>query len=127
VPRPSVPETDPTGPKLVRRLAAAVWRLYQYSERGMLNTGQLRHRLTGAQFHWLAGRAADLAAPVRVASSSERQTARCLIVDPAGTVLVPTATGYQQCGNCLDEPLDDIWARIPEQSTIIANKAGYLS
>jgi MoaA/NifB/PqqE/SkfB family radical SAM enzyme len=107
---------------LVRALRPDVWRLYQYSQRGWQNTGQQRHRLAEEDFHRLADLATELAAPVPVARSSETQTAGCLIVDPAGTVLLPTDAGYEECGNCLKEPLDDIWARIPEQSTITSNK-----
>lgn len=108
--------------KRVQELRPAVWRLYQYSQRGGQNVGQHRHRLAGEDFHRLAERAAMLAAPVPVASSAEAQTAGCLIVNPAGTVLRPTDYGYEECGNCLKEPLDDIWARIPGLSVITANK-----
>lgn len=108
--------------KLVRDLAPDVWRLYQYSQRGEQNTGQQRHRLSVADFDRIADQAAELADPVPVARSSESQTAGCLIVDPAGTVLLPTDADYEECGNCLDEPLDDIWARIPERSMITVNK-----
>jgi MoaA/NifB/PqqE/SkfB family radical SAM enzyme len=107
---------------LVRELRPDVWRLYQYSQRGWQNIGQQRHRVPEADFQQLADIAAELAAPVPVARSSEAQTAGCLIIDQAGTVLLPTASGYQEYGNCLEEPLDDIWARIPEQSVIRANK-----
>lgn len=108
--------------ELVQELRPAVWRLYQYSQRGEQNVGQHRHRLPDEEFHRLAERAARLAAPVPVASSAEAQTAGCLIVDPAGTVLRPTDYGYAECGNCLNEQLDDIWTRIPGRSVISANK-----
>lgn len=72
---------------LVRELQPDVWRLYQYSQRGEQNVGQQRHRLADQEFHRLAEQATMLAAPVPVASSAEAQTAGCLIVDPAGTVL----------------------------------------
>ncbi len=108
--------------ELVRGLRPRVWRLYQYSQRGWQNTGQQRHRLTEEDFHQLADLATELASPVPVARSTETQTAGCLIIDPAGTVLLPTGAGYDECGNCLKEPLDDIWARIPGPATITANK-----
>ena len=113
--------------RLINGLRPEVWRLYQYSHRvygqhGWLNVGQQRHELSEDDFHRLADRAAELAGPVPVARSSEAQTAGCFIVDPAGTVLLPTATDYQEYGSCRHEPLDDIWARIPEQSLITANK-----
>lgn len=108
--------------KRIQELRPAVWRLYQYSQRGVQNIGQHRHRLSSEEFHRLAEQAAMLAAPVPVASSAEAQTAGCLIVDPSGAVLRPTDDDYEQCGNCLNEPLDHIWARIPERSVISANK-----
>lgn len=109
--------------RLVAALRPDVWRLYQYTQRGEQNTGQQRHRLSDGEFHRLADLAGRLAAPVRVAHSSQTQTAGCLIVDPAGTVLRPTDHGYEEFGNCLTEPLDKIWAaRIPERSLIKANK-----
>jgi MoaA/NifB/PqqE/SkfB family radical SAM enzyme len=108
--------------KGVQELGPAVWRLYQYSQRGVQNLGQHRHRISDQEFHRVAEEAAMLAAPVPVASSAEAQTAGCLIVDPSGTVLRPTDQGYAECGNCLNEPLDDIWARIPGRSVISANK-----
>jgi MoaA/NifB/PqqE/SkfB family radical SAM enzyme len=112
-------------PALARRvqeLRPAVWRLYQYSERGVQNVGQHRHRVTDQEFHRLAEQAATLAAPVPVASSAEAETAGCLIVDPSGAVLRPTDYGYEECGNCLNEPLDDVWTRIPGRSMISVNK-----
>ena len=48
--------------------------------------------------------------------------AGCLIVDPAGNVLVPTAVGYAHQGNCLESSIDEIWARIASPDTIIENK-----
>jgi MoaA/NifB/PqqE/SkfB family radical SAM enzyme len=106
----------------VQELRPAVWRLYQYSQRGEQNVGQHRHRLADQEFHRLAEQAATLAAPVPVASSAEAETAGCLIVDPSGAVLCPTDYGYQECGNCLKEPLDRIWTRIPGRSMISVNK-----
>ena len=46
----------------------------------------------------------------------------CLIVDPAGNVLAPAGTSYVRRGNCLEEPLDDIWADSPARSAVINNK-----
>ena len=74
---------------LVGRLKPDIWRLYQYSARGVQNHGQRRHTLSEDEFRDLAGQAAHRAAPVPTAPSSENQTAGCLIVDPAGTVLQP--------------------------------------
>ena len=106
----------------VQELRPAVWRLYQYSQRGEQNVGQHRHAVADQEFYRLAKQAAALAAPVPVASSAETETAGCLIVDPSGAVLRPTEYGYEECGNCLKEQLDDIWTRIPGRSVISANK-----
>jgi MoaA/NifB/PqqE/SkfB family radical SAM enzyme len=107
---------------IVRDLDPSIWRLYQYSSRGKVNTGQQRHRLADDEFRRLAELAADLAAPVPVVSSSEAETEGCLIVDPAGNVLQPKGNAYVRHGNCLDEPLDRIWAGIRTRSAIISNK-----
>jgi MoaA/NifB/PqqE/SkfB family radical SAM enzyme len=112
----------PTLAGLIGRLKPDVWRLYQYSPRGPQNTGQDRHVLSEDDFHSLAAEAAAQAAPVPTAPSSDSQTTGCLIVDPAGNVLQPADTGYRRYGNCLDEPIDDIWAKIPSPDTIIENK-----
>jgi MoaA/NifB/PqqE/SkfB family radical SAM enzyme len=106
----------------VRDLAPDIWRLYQYSSRGEQNSGQQRHRLTDDEFQRLVEEAADLAAPVPAAPSTEVETEGCLIVDPAGNILQPAGTRYLRLGNCLDEPLDRIWTRIPTRSAIINNK-----
>jgi radical S-adenosyl methionine domain-containing protein 2 len=107
----------------VRDLSPSVWRLYQYSSRGDQNTGQERHRLTDEEFQQVAREAAELAAPVPTAASSEAETEGCLIVDPSGNVLKPGGASYFRHGNCLDKPLDRLWAEIPAQSTIIKNKS----
>ncbi len=106
----------------VRDLAPDVWRLYQYSNRGEQNTGQQRHWLPDDEFQRLTEQAAILAAPVRTAPSSEAETEGCLIVDPAGNVMQPSGDGYIRLGNCLIEPLDDIWAETATRATIIKNK-----
>ena len=112
--------------RTVRELGPDVWRLYQYSRRGAQNTGQSRHALTHDEFQYLVKEAANLAAPVPTAPSAEAETEGCLIVDMAGDVLQPTGDGYERRGNCLAEPLDRIWARMPARSTILSNK-GWLS
>ena len=106
----------------VRDLAPDVWRLYQYSSRGDQNSGRLRHWLPDDEFGCLARRAAALAAPVPTAPSTEAETEGCLIIDPAGNVLQPVGARYLRRGNCLEEPLDHIWAASPARSAIINNK-----
>lgn len=112
----------PSLARTVRDLEPAIWRLYQYSSRGDQNFGQHRHRLPAEEFQRLAQEARDLADPVPTAPSSETETAGCLIVDPDGNVLRAAGLDYIRIGNCLEEPLDDIWAKNPARSTIIANK-----
>lgn len=108
--------------KVIRDLGPDIWRLYQYSRRGDQNSGQQRHLLPHEEFQRLVLRARDLAAPVPTASSTEAETEGCLIVDMAGDVLQPVGDTYFRRGNCLEEPLDRIWAKIPARSTIINNK-----
>jgi MoaA/NifB/PqqE/SkfB family radical SAM enzyme len=108
--------------RTVRDLGPDIWRLYQYSSRGDQNFGQQRHQLTGEEFQRLVKRATDLAAPVPTAPAAEAETEGCLIVDPAGNVLQPAGSTYLRRGNCLEEPLDRIWAEIPARSAIINNK-----
>jgi MoaA/NifB/PqqE/SkfB family radical SAM enzyme len=107
---------------LVAKLKPDIWRLYQYSVRGAQNSGQQRHTLSGDDFREIAAAAARRAAPVLTMPASEELTAGCLIVDPAGNVLLPTASGYAQQGNCLKEPIDEIWAKVASQGTIVENK-----
>jgi MoaA/NifB/PqqE/SkfB family radical SAM enzyme len=108
--------------RTVRELGPDIWRLYQYSSRGEQNSGQRRHRLADEEFRRLAAEAAEAADPVRTAPSTEAETAGCLIVDPAGNVLQPVGDTYAHRGNCLDRPLDHIWAEIPARSAIMNNK-----
>lgn len=107
---------------LVRDLAPDIWRLYQYSSRGEVNIGQQRHWLPEDEFQRLVETAMELAAPVPTAPSTEAETEGCLIVDPAGNVLQPAGATYIRRGNCLAEPLNEIWAKIPARSAIINNK-----
>jgi MoaA/NifB/PqqE/SkfB family radical SAM enzyme len=106
----------------VRGLAPDVWRLYQYSSRGDQNSGQQRHSLPDEEFRRLVQEATALAAPVPTAPSTETETEGCLIVDPSGNVLEPAGASYVRRGNCLEEPLDHIWAQSPARSAIINNK-----
>jgi MoaA/NifB/PqqE/SkfB family radical SAM enzyme len=115
-------ENLPALARTVRDLAPDIWRLYQYSSRGDQNVGQQRHWLPEDEFRRLAQTVTELAAPVPTAPSTEAETEGCLIVDPSGNVLQPAGAEYVRRGNCLEEPLDDIWAKIPAQSAIINNK-----
>jgi MoaA/NifB/PqqE/SkfB family radical SAM enzyme len=115
-------ENLPALARTVRDLSPDVWRLYEYSSRGDQNTGQQRHWLPDGEFQRLAAEVAALAAPVPTAPSTEAETEGCLIVDPAGNVLQPGGGGYFRLGNCLTEPLDDIWAEMVTRASIIRNK-----
>jgi MoaA/NifB/PqqE/SkfB family radical SAM enzyme len=108
--------------RIVRDIQPDIWRLYQYSSRGTQNIGQQRHSLSADEFEELVDQVTALASPVPTARSSETQTAGCLIVDPDGNVLQPSGAGYEHRGNCITEALDDIWAKIPARSVILANK-----
>jgi MoaA/NifB/PqqE/SkfB family radical SAM enzyme len=110
----------PSLARTVRDLAPDIWRLYQYSSRGEQNFGQQRHWLPDDEFRQLVKTVTDLAGPT--APSSKAETEGCLIVDPAGNVLQPAGDRYLRLGNCLEEPLDRIWAENPARSTIIKNK-----
>lgn len=112
----------PTLASLITQLKPDVWRLYEYSSRGAQNVGQQRHVLPEDEFRSLAAMAAEQAAPVLTCPSDDSLTVGCLIVDPQGNVLQPNPSGYARLGNCLAEPIDDIWARIPSSVTIIENK-----
>ena len=115
-------EDLPALARTVRDLAPDVWRLYQYSGRGDQNTGQRRHWLPDGEFERLAQEVAALAAPVPTAPSTEAETEGCLIVDPDGNVLQPGGDSYFRLGNCLTQPLDDIWAEMATRAAIIKNK-----
>jgi MoaA/NifB/PqqE/SkfB family radical SAM enzyme len=112
----------PSLARLLRDLRPDIWRLYQYSSRGQQNIGQQRHWLSEKDFREITDRVSNLASPVLTARSSESETQGCLIVDPQGNVLQPSGNGYFTCGNCLEEPLDDIWNKVPARTSIIANK-----
>lgn len=112
----------PSLARLMHDLRPDIWRLYQYSSRGPQNNAQQRHQMPEAEFRQIVDDASALASPVPVASSSESETQGCLIVDPLGNVLQPSGDDYICRGNCLEEPLDEIWNKIPARSTIIDNK-----
>ena len=112
----------PSLARVMHGLRPDIWRLYQYSSRGPRNSGQRRHHLSEVEFQEIVDEVSILASPISVARSSESQTQGCLIVDPQGNVLQPSGDEYITVGNCLDEPLDDIWNKLPVRSTIIDNK-----
>jgi MoaA/NifB/PqqE/SkfB family radical SAM enzyme len=112
----------PTLAQRIHALRPDIWRLYQYSSRGAQNNGQQRHWMSEAEFMEIVDEASKIASPVPTARSSESELEGCLIVDVQGNVLQPCGNDYVIQGNCLEEPLDDIWNRIPVRTNIIANK-----
>jgi MoaA/NifB/PqqE/SkfB family radical SAM enzyme len=112
----------PSLARLVRMLRPDVWRLYQYSSRGTVNTGQHRHELSEDTFREIAALATRDATPVPVAASPESVTAGCLIIQPDGELIQPLSDGYRNLGSCLSEPIDHIWARATFAETVHQNK-----
>ncbi len=108
--------------RLVRDLTPDVWRLYEYSPWGPQNRGQSRHSLARVDFDAAVEVAKQHAGGVTVHASSTDSTSGCLIVDPSGRLLQANGADYASVGNCLEEPIDDIWRRLPEQSVVRSNK-----
>jgi MoaA/NifB/PqqE/SkfB family radical SAM enzyme len=102
-----------------------IWRIYEYSQRGPINTGQKRHPLPRDEYEALVAMAADIVRPV-VTSPSNTDTGKgCLIVDASGEVLMPSddhPDGYEPLGNCLETPIDEIWSKHPSVQRVIENK-----
>jgi MoaA/NifB/PqqE/SkfB family radical SAM enzyme len=107
---------------IVRELNPDVWRIYQYSPWGPQNHGHDRHTIGEDGFAAAVRRATAAAQPVAVKPSTTATTGGCLIVDPNGRILCQQRDGYVPVGSCLDEPLEDIWQRAPQQSIVRANK-----
>jgi MoaA/NifB/PqqE/SkfB family radical SAM enzyme len=112
---------------IVGKLQPSVWRLYQYSPRGSWNRGQARHSIPDGQFEDAVAAAAAIVTPIRVSSSSEAVNRGCLIVDTMGTVLLPRYQDYVALGNCLAEPIEEIWMRSPDQDIVRQNKQWLLN
>jgi len=108
--------------RLVARLQPDIWRLYQYSPWGPQNTGQTRHQITREVFDEVVRHATESAHPVEVRASSTDTTGGCLLVDPFGRIMQTDGLDYVEAGNCLHEPIEDIWHRLPEQSAVRTNK-----
>jgi MoaA/NifB/PqqE/SkfB family radical SAM enzyme len=104
-----------------------VWRLYQYSSRGLVNRGQHRHTLGAEEFAALVRNAAEIAHPVKVIPSSEEANAGCLIVNTRGDVLRPFRDGYQVLGNCLQQPIDAIFEESSAFVAMVAHNKRWLA
>ncbi|MGD0553669.1 MAG: radical SAM protein [Streptosporangiaceae bacterium] len=109
------------------RIKPDVWRLYQYSSRGPVNKGQARHRLNAEEFALLAESTAKAAHPVKVVPSSEDANVGCLIVDMRGDVLQPVADGYRILGNCLRQPIDEIFQSSSDFVSMVVQNKRWLS
>lgn len=107
---------------LVRTLRPVAWRLYQYSPWGPQNRGVPRHGIAPDAFLRTVAAVSAAAAPVPVLASATDTTGGCFIVDPGGTILRPDGVRYVPLGSCLDEPIDDLWAREPHPAEVIENK-----
>jgi MoaA/NifB/PqqE/SkfB family radical SAM enzyme len=108
---------------LVRDIRPDVWRLYQYSEIGDYNRGQVRHSISKDEFEHIVRLVSDKVGPTQVyASSAEQQGPGCLIVSMDGTVFPAGSERDVIHGNCLETPLDQIWNSIPTTHEISVNK-----
>jgi MoaA/NifB/PqqE/SkfB family radical SAM enzyme len=106
---------------LVRQIAPDIWRLYQYSPWCPRNGGHARHHLDNVSFADAVERASAVCDPVPVQSSPVPMTGGCLIVDPYGRVLCTKDDAYIAIGNCIEEPIEEIWDRSP-QAVVRDNK-----
>jgi MoaA/NifB/PqqE/SkfB family radical SAM enzyme len=111
---------------LIRTLRPVTWRLYQYSPWGPQSRGHARHSVDAEAFGRTVAALSEAAAPVPVVASSTDTTGGCFIVDPGGTILRPDGTRYVPLGNCLEEPIDDLWAREPRPHEVTENKRWHL-
>lgn len=109
------------------RIKPDVWRLYQYSSRGPANHGQARHQISPEEFTHLAEIAVKAADPVRVVPSSEDTNVGCLIVDARGDVLQPASDSYRLLGNCLKQPINEIWESVSGFAGMVAQNKRWLS
>lgn len=90
-----------------------VMRLYHYNPNGPVNHGQDRHYLSLDDFE-TAVRTAEQYAWRMPTFASNNESQACLIVDPNGGISVSTKTGYKLLGDCLAEPIGEIWTRQPD-------------
>jgi MoaA/NifB/PqqE/SkfB family radical SAM enzyme len=109
--------------RLVRKIKPDIWRMYQYTEVGLYNRGQIRHRISTSKFERIAEVASVTAAPIKFyASTAQQQGPGCLIVSMDGTVFQATPELDIVYGNCLEIPLDQIWHKISHSQLITQNK-----
>jgi hypothetical protein len=105
---------------IVRDLRPAVWRLYRYEPWGPVNRGQVRHTLPDEEYRVAVARAAEAAAPVEVAPSSD--ITRCLLVQPWGDLVVPVPGGMSTLGSCVEDSIDDIWSASSQPTSVSLQK-----
>lgn len=109
--------------KLVRKIKPDIWRLYQYTEVGSYNRGQIRHRIPRSKFERIVEVASVTVAPIKFyASTAQQQGPGCLIVSMDGTVFQATSELDMVYGNCLETPLDQIWHKVSNSRVITQNK-----
>lgn len=96
--------------ELIGKIQPDIWRLYQYVPVGAYNRGQARHEIPEKDFLEIAAAAEAAVVPVPVfASTASYQGPGCLIISMDGTVFQAGSEGDTIHGNCLDQPLNDIW------------------
>jgi MoaA/NifB/PqqE/SkfB family radical SAM enzyme len=121
-------------------LQADVLRLYHYNPHGDYNTGQAMHGISKARFDKQVAEYLPYARPQLPVHVSDNESQACLIVDPNGNVSISTKSGYDRLGNCLSEPIANIWERQSQStrglvkrnkkwigSTLVSTQAGLIT
>jgi MoaA/NifB/PqqE/SkfB family radical SAM enzyme len=115
--------------RLVSKLGADAWQIYQYFSAGPENTGQERHTLAVDVFKYHVDVAKDLAAdfsiPVPVAGTTAETLRGCLLVYPNAVVCEIVGNRHVPKGSLLRESLDQIYTRITTKEIIAHNKRRY--
>jgi MoaA/NifB/PqqE/SkfB family radical SAM enzyme len=109
--------------ELVYKIRPDVWRIYQYTEVGSYNRGQIRHKIPTEDFLRLVELVRATVEPIPLyASTAQQQGPGCLIISMDGTVFQATPELDITYGNCLETPLDKIWGKVSNSVAITQNK-----
>ena len=95
--------------RLVDALAPDVWRIYQYTQRGVGASRSSHYELEAEGFGNALRLAKRLCPTVPIRSSTSDQMDGCFIVSHTGHVLQPKGLSYSNLGSCLHKPIDAIW------------------
>ncbi|GMV26900.1 MAG: hypothetical protein AMXMBFR58_29310 [Phycisphaerae bacterium] len=107
---------------LVANLQPDVWRLYQYTSRGMGAPNKNRFAITDQVFDEVLARLRRTHPDLSISSSSSSESI-CFIIDHKGDVLRPSDGGYDLVGNALTHPIDDIWrGQWSQRQHVVFNK-----